>query len=260
MRGSTAPARPRPNFLRNHDELTLDKLTEKERQEVFAAFGPEPEMQVYDRGLKRRLPTMLGGDPRRIRMAYSLLFALPGTPSLFYGEEIGMGENLAEKGRMAVRTPMQWTSESTAGFSTAKPTKFIAPLPQDGYGPEHVNVADQRGRPDSLYSFVRSLIYLYRRHPELGWGDAEIVKTNNPNVLVLVCRWEGGMVVTAHNLSADACTVPVALSGVEEGSRLIALLAEEPAEGDPTTAFDIQLDGYGYRWLRVQGEEDHRLY
>ena len=112
-------------FVRNHDELTLDKLTDKERQEVFAAFGPEPEMQIYDRGLKRRLPPMLGGDPRRVRMAYSLLFSLPGTPTLFYGEEIGMGEDLAGEGRHAVRTPMQWTAGPTGGFSTAPPRKLV---------------------------------------------------------------------------------------------------------------------------------------
>ncbi len=85
--------------MRNHDELTLDKLTEDERQEVFAAFGPEPEMQIYGRGLRRRLPPMLDGDPRRVRMVYSLLFSLPGTPVLFYGEEIGMGEDLGAEGR-----------------------------------------------------------------------------------------------------------------------------------------------------------------
>ena len=107
-------------FLRNHDELTLDQLAEGERQEVFDAFGPEPDMQLYGRGLRRRLPPMLGGDPQRIRMAYSLLFSLPGTPVLFYGEEIGMGENLAAEGRMAVRTPMQWSDEPGAGFSTAR--------------------------------------------------------------------------------------------------------------------------------------------
>ena len=87
---------------------------------MFAAFGPDPEMQVYGRGLRRRLPTMLGGDPRRIRMVYSLLFSLPGTPVLFYGEEIGMGENLAAEGRLAVRTPMQWTSGRTAGSPTRR--------------------------------------------------------------------------------------------------------------------------------------------
>ena len=104
--------------MRNHDELTLDKLTDSERQEVFAAFGPEPEMQLYGRGLRRRLPPMLDGDPRRVRMVYSLLFSLPGTPVLFYGEEIGMAENLAIEGRYSVRAPMQWSSEPAGGFTT----------------------------------------------------------------------------------------------------------------------------------------------
>ena len=105
--------------MRNHDELTLDKLSDDERAEVFAAFGPEETMQVYGRGLRRRLPPMLDGDPRRVRMVYSLLFSLPGTPVLFYGEEIGMGEDLDAEGRLAVRTPMQWTSGRNGGFSAA---------------------------------------------------------------------------------------------------------------------------------------------
>src|SRR5215208_5734580 len=95
------------NFVRNHDELSLDKLSDDERQEVFAAFGPEEELQLFGRGLRRRLPTMLGHDERRIRMAYSLMFSLPGTPVLFYGEEVGMGECLEIPGRLSVRSPMQ---------------------------------------------------------------------------------------------------------------------------------------------------------
>ena len=115
-------------FVRNHDELTLDKLSDDERAEVFAAFGPEERMQVYGRGLRRRLPPMLDGDPRRVRMVYSLLFSLPGTPVLFYGEEIGMGEDLDAEGRLAVRTPMQWTSGRNGGFSPAAPGKLPGPV------------------------------------------------------------------------------------------------------------------------------------
>ena len=110
------------NFVRNHDELTLDKLADSERQEVFDAFGPDPDMQLYGRGLRRRLPSMLGGDQRRMRMVYSLAFSLPGTPVLFYGEELGMAENLDVPGRFAVRTPMQWTAGRNAGFSTRRQT------------------------------------------------------------------------------------------------------------------------------------------
>ena len=107
--------------MRNHDELILDQLSDNERQEVFDAFGPDPDMQLFGRGLRRRLPTMLDGDEQRIRMVYSLLFSLPGTPVLFYGEEIGMGENLEIEGRLSVRSPMQWTDEPNAGFSRARP-------------------------------------------------------------------------------------------------------------------------------------------
>src|ERR1700712_3581824 len=115
-------------FVRNHDELTLDKLSESERDEVFAAFGPERNMGVYERGIVRRLPPMLGGDPRRVKMVYSLLFSLPGTPVIFYGEELGMGENLSIGGRMSVRTPMQWTTAKNGGFSQPGPAEAHRPL------------------------------------------------------------------------------------------------------------------------------------
>ena len=142
------------NFVRNHDELTLDKLSDAEREEVFAAFAPEEWMRVYGRGIVRRLPPMLDGDPRRIRLAYSLLFSLPGTPVLFYGEEIGMGENGEQQGRQAVRTPMQWTDERNGGFSRAAPSRLTASPPTDGYAPEHVNVEAQLHDPESLLSFI----------------------------------------------------------------------------------------------------------
>ena len=162
-------------FLRNHDELTLDKLTDDERAEVFAAFGPEERMQVYGRGLKRRVPTMLDGDPRRIRMAYSLLFSLPGTPTLYYGEELGMGEDLGAEGRMAVRTPMQWSDGENGGFSTAPPDRLVGQVVDGGYGPQHVNAAAQMRDPDSLWNFLRTLVLTYRACPELGWGELTVL-------------------------------------------------------------------------------------
>ena len=129
-------------FLRNHDELTLDKLEPAERDEVFAAFAPEEDMRIYGHGIRRRTASMLGGDGPRLRMAWSLLFSLPGTPVLLYGDEIGMVEDLAREGRMSVRTPMQWGA-----------------------------VAEQRRKPDSLLGFVRRLAHERRETPELGWGD-----------------------------------------------------------------------------------------
>lgn len=163
-------------FVRNHDELTLDKLSDAERQEVFDAFGPDPDMQLYDRGLRRRLPPMLGGDLDRIKMVYSLLFSLPGTPVLFYGEEIGMGEDLRAEGRMAVRTPMQWRAGPTAGFSAADPERLPRRIVEGEYGPDRVNVNAQSRDPGSLLNWIKLLITRYRENPELSLGEFSLLK------------------------------------------------------------------------------------
>jgi trehalose synthase len=246
-------------FVRNHDELTLDKLSEDERQEVFAEFGPEPRMQIYGRGLVRRLPTMLGGDPRRLRMVYSLMFSLPGTPVLFYGEEIGMGENLDAEGRSAVRTPMQWTPEPNGGFSTADAEHLPGPVVSGGYGPEHVNVQDQRADQDSLLNFMRLLIARYRSCPELGWGRLEVLEQPHASVLAHRCTWGDGSLVAVHNLAEEAATVPLRLKDVGEECHLQDLLQDgtTPIAGDGTC--EVQLDGYGYRWLRIHHPNDRRL-
>jgi glycosidase len=247
-------------FVRNHDELTLDKLSEDEKQEVFAAFGPDPDMQLYGRGLRRRLPTMLGGDPRRIRMVYSLLFSLPGTPVLFYGEEIGMGENLAAEGRMAVRTPMQWTSGVNGGFSRAPKRKLSGPVTEGGFAPEHVNVADQRRDPDSLLTFVQLLIRRYRECPELGWTPrAEILDQPHASVLAHRSTWDDGSLVALHNLGPEPAMVPLQLDDCDETVHLVDLLQDGSCTIDARGAVEVELDGYGYRWLRVVRENDRRL-
>ncbi|HEX4978722.1 MAG TPA: alpha-amylase family protein [Acidimicrobiales bacterium] len=243
-------------FLRNHDELTLDQLTEKEREEVFAAFGPDEDMQLYGRGLRRRLPPMLGNDQDRLRMAYSLLFSLPGTPVLFYGEEIGMGENLAVPGRLAVRTPMQWTSEVNAGFSPAPPSRLPRPVPEGEFGPLAVNVADQRRQPGSLLNWFERVIRRRRETPELGWGVASVVEHEGPRaVFVHRCDWEGSTVVAAHNLGPEPCRLSVPVPGAdgEEVDRVVDLLDEnQPVRPLEVPVLDLELRGYGYRWLRLQ--------
>ena len=246
-------------FVRNHDELTLDKLTESERGEVFAAFGPDPSMQVYGRGLRRRLPPMLDGDPRRIRMVYSLLFSLPGTPVLFYGEEIGMGENLELEGRMAVRTPMQWTSGPNGGFSEAPARRLRRPVVTGGYGPEFVNVADQRRDPESLLSFMKLLIRRYRECPELGWGSFEALDQPHASVLAHLCRWEDGVMVAVHNLGPEPQSVPLRLDNCDSRHRLEDLLQECTTPLDDRGRAELSLEGYGYRWLRVVQDGNRRL-
>jgi trehalose synthase len=240
------------NFVRNHDELTLDQLSESERQEVFAAFGPEEGMQIYGRGLRRRLPPMLEGDEQRIRMVYSLLFSLPGTPVLYYGEEIGMGENLAAEGRMAVRTPMQWTAGRNGGFSSADPEALSGPVVEGEFGPENVNVAAARRAPDSLLNFVTNLARRYRECSELAWGGVEILDQPRPEVLAHRCSWEGSSIVALHNLGASPTKVPLRLPDEEEGTELLDLLADGTCALDGDSAVELDLEGYGYRWLRVR--------
>jgi trehalose synthase len=246
-------------FVRNHDELTLDKLSDDERQEVFAAFGPEPDMQIYGRGLTRRLPPMLDGDPRRIRLVYSLLFSLPGTPVLFYGEEIGMGENLDAEGRLAVRTPMQWTAGKNGGFSTAPPSRLPAPVVEGGFSPEHVNVDAQRRDPDSLLRFVTLLAQRYRACPELGWGEFEVLDQPHAAVLAHRCTWDDASLVALHNLGAESIAVPLTLAGCDESTRLVDLLFDGTTSVDADGSTEIVLDGYGFRWLRVTSPDDRRL-
>jgi trehalose synthase len=258
-RPEVSPDNQWATFVRNHDELTLDKLSDEERAEVFAAFGPEERMQVYGRGLRRRLPPMLDGDPRRIRMVYSLLFSLPGTPVLFYGEEIGMGEDLDLEGRMAVRTPMQWTAGANGGFSDAPPRKLPRPVVTGGCAPEHVNVADQRRDPESLLSFMKLLTRRYRECPELGWGAFELLDQPHTAVLAHLCRWEDGTMVAVHNLGAEPRTVPLTLDGCDSTHRLEDLLQQCSTPLSDKGQAEVPLEGYGYRWLRVVAEGSRRL-
>jgi trehalose synthase len=245
-------------FVRNHDELHLGLLGKEEMQEVFAAFGPEERMQVYGRGLVRRLPPMLDGDPRRIRMVYSLMFALPGTPVLFYGEEIGMGENLDLDGRLAVRTPMQWSPDENAGFSIAPARKLVAPVVQGGFGPEHINVEDQRHDPDSLLNFVATLIRQYRESPEIGWGEYELLDQPHDAVLAHRCTWQGSSVIALHNFAAEPCRVPLELKSLDGDAVLVDLLQPGRTPLEDGRA-EFTLDGYGYRWLRISRPDELRL-
>jgi len=234
-------------FVRNHDELTLDKLTEYERKEVFEAFGPEPDMQLYDRGLRRRLPSMLEGDQRRIRMVYSLLFSLPGTPVLFYGEEIGMAENLKAEGRLAVRTPMQWDQTENGGFSTAKAKDLPGPVVTGEFSPKNVNVEQQQRDPESLLSYIRLLIERYRDCPELAWGKFQVIKTDEPAVLAHRCDADG-TVVAVHNFGDTEVTITLPLKDFTQAEDQLANgTTKIPKSGNTK----ITLEPYGCRWFRL---------
>jgi len=246
-------------FVRNHDELTLDKLTEEEKQEVFAAFGPDENVQLYGRGLRRRLPPMLGNDQARIKMVYSLLFSLPGTPVLFYGEEIGMGENLDAEGRSAVRSPMQWTSDVNGGFSTADPDDLAGLMVEGELSPDHVNVADQRRDPDSLMSWIKLLAKRYRECPELSWGDCTVLEHESPSVFAHKSECEGGTVIALHNFSAEPTEVTLAVAGAGVGVQVADVLTGKTAEVGNDGTLRHPVGAYGCCWLRVLRQGDRYL-
>ena len=234
------------NFVRNHDELTLDKLSEDERAEVFAAFGPEPHHQLFGRGLRRRLPSMLEGDEQRMRMVYSLAFSLPGTPVLFYGEEIGMAENLDIEGRMSVRAPMQWSAERHGGFTTAD--EPVRPVVEGRFGPDRVNVARQRREEGSLLNWMERLIRRRRECPELGWGRCTLLDVTDPAVLAHRLDWDDSAILALHSFAGDSRRATVPVGDAEAAVDLFADEELEPKAG----ALDVTLEPYGHRWLRLR--------
>jgi maltose alpha-D-glucosyltransferase/alpha-amylase len=243
------------NFLRHHDELNLSRLTREQREQVFTAFGPDPDMRIYDRGLRRRLAPMLDGDQARVRLAYSVLFALPGAPMLFYGEEIGMGEQLTLPGRLSVRAPMQWTPYDNGGFSSASPERFVRPILTDGdYGFERVSVAAQRNDPDSLLNWLAALIRTRRECPEIGAGRCRVIDTGNDAILAL--RFDDldheSAVVVLNNLSPDRQSVRLDLSE-REIATATGLLADRRYEPLDAKSTRIRINGFGFRWLRLGG-------
>jgi maltose alpha-D-glucosyltransferase/alpha-amylase len=239
-------------FLRNHDELDLGRLKDDERKEVFAAFGPDKDMQLYQRGIRRRLAPMLQGDRRRLELAYSLMMTLPGTPVIRYGDEIGMGDNLKLPERNCARTPMQWSTEPNAGFT--KNDKPILPVISNGpYGFEHVNVADQRRDPNSLLNWMERIVRMRKEVPEIGWGDFSFISTGTPQVLAIQYEWRNNAVLCVHNLSGLPGEIRLSVKTGEEACMLVNLLSADHSQPDANGKHCLLMEPYGYRWFRVCG-------
>jgi trehalose synthase len=242
-------------FLRNHDELSLDKLTEPQREEIFAAFAPEEDMRLYGHGIRRRVAPMLGGDPDRLRMAWSLVFSLPGTPVLLYGDEIGMGEDLGLPDRMSVRVPMQWDAGDNGGFSSAPADRLVRPVADAEFGPAHVNVADQRRDRDSLLAWMERLIRTRKERPEFGWGSSTLIETAAPSIFAHRCDWEGSTVVAVHNLAEEDAEAELDLG---EGAVAVEDLLETREHEVRDGRLHVRLGRYGYLWLLVHREAGER--
>jgi maltose alpha-D-glucosyltransferase/alpha-amylase len=243
-------------FLRNHDELDLGRLEKKQREVVFKEMGPDPCMQLYDRGIRRRLAPMLDGDHRRIELAYSLLFTLPGTPVIRYGDELGMGDDLSLPERKCARTPMQWSDEPHAGFT--KSDQPEVPVITGGpYGYEHINAAIQRRHPESLLNWTERIIRMRKEVPEIGWGDFAIVPSGNNSVLIIRYDWRNNSVLFVHNFHPKPVEVryDVGLKGknAPHGDLLVNLLSEDHSRSEKDGKHRLVIEGFGYRWYRVGG-------
>jgi maltose alpha-D-glucosyltransferase/alpha-amylase len=237
------------NFVRHHDELTLDCIEDEEREEIFQAFAPEDDMQIYGRGVRRRLPPMLGGDRRQLEMIYSLSFSLPGAPLLRYGEEIGMGDDLSLDGRDSVRTPMQWSNSPNGGFSSAAAEKLPHPvIDNDEYGYHKVNVVAQQREPNSLLNWMERLIRTRRQCPELGAGQYQVLQTDEPSVFAHRFDWGDRAVLMVHNLAGKPCSVTLKSGADGHLTDLFSDRSYEPIDGHTTA---ILLESFGYRWFRV---------
>lgn len=170
-----------------------------------------------------------------------------------------MGEELSAEGRKAVRTPMQWRPARNGGFSDADPAELPGPVVEGGFGPDHVNVERQRRDPDSLLRFIALLAQRYRETPELGWGVLEILSQPHRAVLAHRLSWDTASTIAVHNLGAEPCSVPLELDGMPEGTTLVDQLCDGVAHVDESGAVELQLEGYGFRWLRVITPGDRRL-
>ncbi|MBE9093320.1 alpha-amylase family protein [Tychonema sp. LEGE 07203] len=237
------------NFVRHHDELTLDRISSSERDEIFAAFAPDKTMQIFGRGIRRRLPPMMGGNRCRIELIYSLLLTLPGTPMLRYGEEIGMGDDLSLEGRNSVRTVMQWSDAPNGGFSTAATDALARPAIADGeYGYKKVNVAAAQRDPNSLINWVERAIRIRKQFPEFGRGKWHVLETDSPSVFAHSCDWEGRTVIAVHNLADKPCSVTLKSN---EYTNMFDLFGDRQYESLDAHSPSIPLEAYGYRWFRV---------
>lgn len=235
------------NFLRNHDELTLDQLTEEEQQEIFAAFAPQKSMQIYGHGIRRRLASMFNNDQQRMELAFSLMFSMPGVPMIRYGDEIGMGDNLRLQGRSSVRTPMQWADTSHGGFSNAADVKH-KPVSKSPYSPKEVNVVSASSDPDSLLSWMKRLITARKQCGVIGDYATTTIKINDDRLFVHhYNRSSDVSVLFIHNLSGD--DVAISRKKIKE---LSANKYELFGDGETRVSGDkLTIRRYGYIWLKT---------
>lgn len=237
-------------FLRNHDELTLEMVTPDERDWMWSEYAPDPRMRL-NLGIRRRLAPLLDNDRRKIELADSLLFTLPGSPIIYYGDEIGMGDDIWLKDRDGVRTPMQWSAAENAGFSRAPAARLYSPVLQDPvYGYEKVNVEAERANPDSLFNRVKQRIAIRKQHRVFGRGDCHFLHADNMAVIAYSRRYQDELVVVVNNLSSSAEDATLDLAAYAGrvphdlvGGEMLPAITREP--------YHVRLAPFQYYWLSL---------
>jgi maltose alpha-D-glucosyltransferase/alpha-amylase len=238
-------------FLRNHDELTLEMVTDEERDYMYAQYAADPQMRL-NLGIRRRLAPLMENSRRRIELMNSMLFTMPGTPVIYYGDEIGMGDNVYLGDRNGVRTPMQWSSDRNAGFSRCDPARLYFPVIMDPvYGYEGINVEAQERSPFSLLHWMKRMIALRKQHPVFGRGSIEFIRTDNRKVLTYVRRYQKDLVLCVANLSRTVQPVQVPLTQFM-GLTPVEMLGQTEFPRITDQNYFLTLAPYGFYWFQLQ--------
>jgi maltose alpha-D-glucosyltransferase/alpha-amylase len=241
-------------FLRNHDELTLEMVTDEERDYMWRAYAKDPQMRI-NLGIRRRLTPLLGNDRRKIELLNGLLFSMPGTPVIYYGEEIGMGDNFYLGDRNGVRTPMQWNADRNAGFSDANPQKLYLPIINDPeYHYEAINVETQQNNPNSLLWWVKHLISLRKRFRAFGRGSLEFLQPENRKILAYLRRYQDECILVVANLSRYPQCVELDMSAYPEIGGMVPRELSSRAPFPPITErpYFLTLGGHSFYWFALE--------
>ncbi len=235
-------------FLRNHDELTLEMVSEEERQWMWQHYAPNPRMRL-NQGIRRRLAPLLENDPRKIMLANSLIFSLPGTPIIYYGDEIGMGDNISLSDRDGVRTPMQWENTLSAGFSQAPIENYYAPIvDSEEFCPEKVNVNDQQKDPLSLWNLLRKMISVRKNFPMLGNSKFEWIENGSMAVAAYLREDDEQQIAVINNLSPESNQVEISLPGIKSA---VDMFTSEKVLLLPGGQMVLDLPPFGFRWIEL---------
>ena len=238
-------------FLRNHDELTLEMVTDDERDYMYLAYSADPRMRI-NIGIRRRLAPLVDNNRRRIELLNSILFSFPGTPIVYYGDEIGMGDNIYLGDRNGVRTPMQWSGDRNAGFSRAVPAKLYSPVVMDPvWGYEAINVEAQQSDPSSLLSWMRNMIALRKLFQVFGRGTLKFLNPANRKILAYIREYKNEKILCVANLSRFAQPVELDLAAYI-GLTPIEMLGYVEFPKIRSTAYPLTIGPYGFLWLELQ--------